>query len=142
MSKRYLLLKASNYNWNETCPESWESTEWSLFSDRTYKAVLKYVPDISFELNHGSYVREERRTIREIEGSFSKGEFKDLLSILNEKWVNAAIKPSGCDGEAWQIKMLYPSGKTKKSSGKLGYIYGQPIEQLTIILNKIQEDNM
>lgn len=130
MSDKILLLKAVNHNWGMTGPGDWESTEWFVFSDQSYRAVLSYRPDLSDDDDF------TKRTIKEIKGSFSKAEFTLLCTILDEKWIDPAINSEACDGEAWQIKMLYPSGRTKKSSGKLGYIYHQPIERIAKILNK------
>ena len=130
MSDTILLLKAVNHNWGMTGPGDWESTEWFVFSDRSYRAVLSYRPDLS---DDGELTE---KTIKEFKGSFSKAEFSLICKILDGKWIDPAINSEACDGEAWQIKMLFPSGRTKKSSGKLGYIYHQPIEQLVHILDK------
>ena len=111
-------------------PGSWESTEWFVFSDGSYKAVLSYIP------NHLDNYDFTKREVKEIVGFFSEADFSLLCTIMDEEWIDPTINCDACDGEAWQIKMYYPSGRTKKSSGKLGYIYYQPIERLVEILNK------
>lgn len=128
MTDKVLLLKAINYNWSEMGPGDWESTEWFVYSDRSYRAALSYRPDLFDD-------DVTKRKVKEVKGSFSKAEFSLLCKIIDEKWIDPSISSEAYSGEAWQIKMLYPSGRTKKSSGKLGYIYHQPIERLVKILN-------
>ena len=74
------------------------------------------------------------RTIVTKTGRLGKRQFDQMIKILNEEWIDPTINSVACDGAGWQIKMLYPSGRTKKSSGKLGYIYGQPIERIVKLL--------
>lgn len=130
MSDKVLLLKAVNQNWGMTGPGDWESIEWFVFSDRSYRAVLSFRPFLFDGVDFAD------STVREINGSFTKKEFSLLTTIIEEEWIDPTISCHACDGEAWQIKLLYPSGRTKKSSGKLGYIYGQPIERLAKVLSK------
>ncbi len=130
MSEKALLLKANNHNWSLKGPGSWVSTEWFVFSDRSYKAVVSYLPDC-FDNNDFT-----KKQVKEVAGNLSETDYSFLCIIINEEWIDPAISSDGCDGEAWQIKMYYPSGRTKKSSGTLGYIYCQPIERLAEILNK------
>lgn len=130
MSEKVILLKASNENWSMMGPGSWTGTEWFVFTDRSYKAVLSYIPD---RFNDYDFTKRE---VKEVVGTFSEADYSLLCAILDEEWLDPSINSDACDGEAWQIKTLYPSGRTKKTSGKLGYIYFQPIERLVGILNK------
>lgn len=130
MSDKVLLLKAVNHNWSVIGPGSWTGTEWFVFTDGSYKAVISFMPNLFDDYNL------TKREVREVVGTFSEDEYSLLCTILDEEWIDPSINSSACDGEAWQIKMLYPSRRTKKSSGKLGYIYDQPIERLVRVLNK------
>ena len=56
-------------------------------------------------------------------------------AIKKEPWRDPSINRDACDGEAWEINSYKEDGSIDKTSGKLGYIYGQRIlEAITELL--------
>ena len=123
--KQYLLLQVTVNNWGLLGPGEWVSNSWSVFSDGSYKLETSFLPDDGFA--HPIKLKTKSKS-----GCFENEQFTQMLAILNEKWIDPSIDSDACDGTAWQIKQFYPSGRTKRSSGKLGYIYGQPIERIAV----------
>ena len=115
----YVLLKATNWNWGLKGPGYWDETKWIIYSDGTYEAVTSYVLDDN---------------IRETEGILAPDQFAELQKVLSEEWFDPGIDSDAYDGDAWQIKLLYPSGRVKKSIDEPRYIYGQPIERIVSLL--------
>ena len=114
-----ILLKATNWNWGLKGPGYWDETKWIIYSDGTYEAETSFFLDDN---------------IRKSEGILAPDQFAKLQKLLSEDWFDPGIDSYACDGDAWQFKLLYPSGRTKKSSGKPRYIYGQPIERIVPLL--------
>ena len=119
----YVFLKATNWNWGLIGPGDWEETKWLIYSDGTYEVAASYVLD---------------NNIHKTKGRLAPDQFVTLQMILSEDWFDPGIDSEACDGEAWQFKLLYPSGRTKKSSGKPRYIYGQPIERIAVLLSSVR----
>lgn len=115
----FLLLKATSWNWGLKGPGDWDETKWFIYSDGTYETATSYVLD--------DYIRESK-------GMLDLDQFAELQKILSEEWFDPGIDSDAYDGDAWQFKLLYPSGRVKKSSGKPRYIYGQPIERIVPLL--------
>ena len=44
-----------------------------------------------------------------------------------EQWRDPNIDSDACDGSAWTFSHYDPEGHLIKTTGKVGYIYGQPI---------------
>ena len=129
--EQYLLVRATVENWGIICPGKWESQTMSVFSDGTYESEIVFCHDPVFSESQN---QNEHRVQT---GRIKKEQFNQMMTILNEEWIDSDICSDGCDGVAWQIKMFYPSGRTKRSTGKLGYIYGQPIARITKFFPKI-----
>lgn len=67
---------------------------------------------------------ENREIISKIQGyTLSKEDVKTLEALCNEMWEESHSNAN--DGEAWKIQLYDEKENLIKSSGELGYIYGQ-----------------
>ena len=126
--ERYLFLQAICENWGLMGPGDLRTETYSIFSDGLYTHEKQYNAIDYDGKNHLDDIFHGK-TI-EIRGMLNQTQMARLLEMLGEDWLNPEIDSAACDGEAWQIKQYYPSGKTKKTAGELQQIYGQPIERV------------
>ena len=126
--EQYLLLNVYQENWYMLGPGSIESVRWLIFSDGSFKIEMNYL------LEDADFDNRFVRNVVTKTGRLGKRQFDRMMTILNEEWIDSSINSDACDGSGWKIKLLYPSGRTKKSSGKIRYIYGQPIERIVELL--------
>lgn len=124
---KYLMLVATNHNWGLCCTGMWGSTTWRIFSDGSYEIITGRIPE------------RKPEDFSTTCGIMTTEAFLALRSACRGKWKDPSICSDACDGEAWQIRMYSTSGKITKTTGRLGYIYGQAkIEQ---IITTLPEDD-
>ena len=148
--EKYLILKAVEHNWDMLGPGSWETITWSIFSDGSYKIREKRIPrhtaEKALEIIHSTGNFEEyKRIIRKREyttlsGYMKEDSFFTLKKYLEaNQWRDPSIDCYACDGVAWTFEYFDSDGKTIKTSGKLGYIYGHStLENIAAILPSIR----
>lgn len=124
---RYLFLRAIRENWGLIGPGDLITETYSIFSDGSFSLEKKYNPSDFDRKPLDDFLNEDTITI---EGYLNQSQMEHVIELLSEDWKNPDIDSFSCDGEAWQIKQYYPSGKTKKTTGEVQQIYGQPIERL------------
>lgn len=125
--EKYLMLTATNQNWSLACVGMWGSTNWRIYSDGSYEVITGRIPE------------RDPKDFSTACGFMNSEDFSALRSACRGKWKDPSICSDACDGEAWQIRMYSPSGRTTKTTGRLGYIYGQTkIEQIIAALPKEQ----
>ncbi len=60
---------------------------------------------------------------------------KMLAAMETDPWRTPGLDIQACDGEGWKIEMYGPDGTVIRSSGELGYIYGeQALETIASLL--------
>jgi hypothetical protein len=124
---RYLFLQAVRENWGLMGPGDLRTETYNIFSDGSFVHEKKYnVRDFSNKLHQDIFNGETIET----KGMLNQKQMARLLEMIGEDWLDPEIDSSACDGDAWQIKQFYPSGKTKRTAGELQQIYGQPIERV------------
>ncbi len=110
--EKYLLLEANRENGGLISEGDWSSMSWKVYSDRTYCLQIGFIP----EQNPSDYIQKS--------GTMRRDFFAKLCLAMNQDWSSELIS-DGCDGEAWELKQYSPDGIIIRSSGELGYIYGQ-----------------
>ena len=123
MTEHKIMLKASEYNWSLHGPGDWNTVEWEIYHDRTFKTKVSFVP---------KYDRETKVSVDvmpiEKSGTMEENDFVELQSLLNTKvWRDPNIEVRAYDGEAWKIDYYSADGDKINSSGKKGYIYGEKV---------------
>lgn len=120
--ENYLLFRAEKHNWGLHGYGDWEAIDWFIYSDRSYEVKVHYSG------------HEKDCDVKVIKGYLRKERFSRLLETIADDWL-ANITSSGCDGVTWQFMQYTPDGTVMKSSGEMGYIYGQKVlEQIALLL--------
>lgn len=112
--RQYLILEAYRANWGLICDGMWASMSWKIYSDRSYFLRIGFVS----EENPSDFVQKG--------GTMRTDRFARLCIAMDQDW-SSEIMSDGCDGEAWEIKQYSPEGIVIRSTGGLGYIYGQEV---------------
>ena len=131
--KKKLLIKAICHNWDLMGPGSWKTVKWKIFDDGSFLKVTKY-----------NYNRLEEHSVAELikgrdeveNGHIPQEVYQRIKNILDEEWIDNSIDSKACDGEAWEITCFKQTGEIVKKID-LRYVYGQPIERLSNILNNL-----
>ena len=125
---QYLLLLAEDHNWGFKRAPCWESTTWRVFSDRSYEIESQYLrkPDEDELQRISSY--SQLILTKKKRGKMRMSSFEKLLAAMEtDPWRTLGLDVQACDGEGWKIEMYDPEGIVIRSSGELGYIYGEPV---------------
>lgn len=125
---RYLLMLAEVHNWGLKCAPCWESTTWRVFSDRAYVVESQYMrkPDEDEMQRITSYA--QLITTKKKRGKMRMSSFEKMLAAMEtDPWRTPGLDIQACDGEGWKIEMYGPDGTVIRSSGELGYIYGEQV---------------
>lgn len=131
-----LLLKAVLHNWDMICAYegSWLTVTWKINTDGSYLIDEEsfHIPDASDRIED---VGKKDHVLTK--GRMPSDAFAELCSALEQDpWRDPAIESDGCDGVAWTIEQ-YVDGQVVRSSGELGYIYGQEnLERIVSLLPK------
>ena len=119
--RKWLLMKAIEYNWDEMGPGDWESIEWLIFSDGSYEMVSKF----------NTYEETGNKTV----GQMNKKVFDKLRKTLKRnEWREPSLNVFAHDGVAWEIESYREDGSIEKTSGELGYIYGHRVLETIVSL--------
>lgn len=126
---RKLVLKAVKHNWGLTRPGQWRSITWKLYDDRTCVVEAEFVPrwdkDDDFTKAQSFLDLMKKREIHSRRVKMPSKQFERLCSELKkEPWRDPDLLCDACDGEAWKIEQYSPDGSIIRSSGEMGYIYG------------------
>ena len=118
-----IILNAVEHNWSLHGPGDWDTVEWIIYYDHTYKTRVDFVPEYDWKTNETINVAPIINT-----GKLDDKMFSDLEALLKTKaWRDPLIDIQACDGVAWKIDYYSFEGKIINSSGKLGYIYGEKL---------------
>lgn len=135
-ARKQMILKAINYNWNMAGPGDWENSTWHVYEDGSY--ILRSVFRPSSAAYEDSIItkKEPKSTILKISGIMDEAAYIKLKeAIKREPWREPSINHDACDGEAWKITSYKEDGSIEKSSGEIGYIYGNCVlENITRLL--------
>ena len=110
--KKYLLLEAKRENWGLISEGDWASMSWKIYSDRSYNLQIGFVP----EKKPSDYTYKR--------GTMRIDSFDKLCVAMDQDW-SSDIMCIADGGEVWELKQYSPDGIIIRSSGELGYIYGQ-----------------
>ena len=100
--RKWLLMKAIEYNWDEMGPGDWESIEWLIFSDGSYEMVSKF----------NTYEETGNKTV----GQMNEKVFDHVRPIFEMKWRTRAFSRvstgnsdilSSCDMNDEQERSVY-----------------------------------
>ncbi len=118
-----IILIAVEHNWSRHGPGDWDTVEWIIYYDHTYKTKVEFVPEYDWKTNETDIITPIINT-----GKVDDKMFSDLEVLLKTKaWRDPLIDIQACDGVAWKIDYYSSEGKIINSSGKLGYIYGEKL---------------
>ena len=142
--QKYLLLTAKKHNWYMIGPGDWTVVSWRIFSDKSYRITISFMKDHgSIEKAFEMELMRKRRNIHNYKrqsGVMSVDQFEKLKEVLDkESWRDPKLRIDACDGEAWEICHYSSEGELLRSSGPLGYIYGE--EVLETIVSCLPEVN-
>ena len=99
-----------------------------MFNDRTYVVERRYTrkPDED-ELQRITSCSQLIVT-RKKRGKMRISSFEKLLAAMEtDPWRTPGLDIQACDGEGWKIEMYSHEGMVIRSSGALGYIYGEQV---------------
>lgn len=127
--KEQLLLKAVKHNWGMLGPGRWRTVTWKLYRDRTCvveaEFVLRRDKDDDFPEAQSFLNLMKKREIHSRRVKMPSKQFERLCAELEkEPWRDPDLLCDACDGEAWKIEQYSPDGNIIRSSGEMGYIYG------------------
>ena len=67
-------------------------------------------------------------TTKKKRGKMRMSSFEKMLAAMEtDPWRTPGLDIQACDGEGWKIEMYGPDGTVIRSSGELGYIYGEQV---------------
>lgn len=121
-----MMLVAEKHNWGLGGFGKWKSVTWIVNYDMSYTIITKHNPD------QEAWEREDlpspvRNTYP---GEMKKDDFTALKTLLEtDQWRTPGLEIHACDGEAWKIDFYSVDGELIRSSGELGYIYGEKVLQ-------------
>ena len=121
-----LLLKAVEHNWSEMGPRDWETVTWFVYYDGSYEIIETINPPIHIQKGFDTIARCKNGVIvRKRKGTMENKAFSVLKRAMQQDpWKNPVLETDADDGVAWKIESYRDDGRVEKSSGKLGYIYG------------------
>lgn len=108
-----LFLRAVKHNWGMMTEGDWEEIEWLIYSDRSYQINVRYCLSTQDSIYTAKVGKIREKT------------FSRLTEITEKPWIDPNVVSDGCDGEAWQFQQFSEDGEIEKSTGNLGYIFGQ-----------------
>ena len=118
-----IILNAAEHNWSRHGPGDWDTVEWVIYYNHTYKTKVDFVPKYDWKTNETINVPQIINT-----GKLDDKTFSDLEALLKTKeWRDPNMDIQASDGVAWKIDYYSYEGKIINSSGKLGYIYGEKL---------------
>ena len=131
-----LLLKAVAHNWSEIGPGDWETVTWFVYYDGSYEIIETINPPIHIQKGFDTIPRCKNGVIvRNRKGMMGNKNFSLLKRAMQpDPWKDPALEIDADDGVAWKIKSYREDGRVEKSSGKLGYIYGNRILERIVSL--------
>ena len=117
------MIVATEHNWGLKRAGDWNIITWKIYYDRSFLKSVETIPGLNDDLT------EIPNTIRDaVSGEMEPEAFEELRTLLEtEKWRILGRDINACDGVAWKIDFYSPDGELRNSSGKLGYIYGEPV---------------
>lgn len=125
-NRQGLLLKAVEHNWSEIGPGDWETVTWFLYHDGSYEIIETINPPIHIQKGFDTIARcKNGVTVRKRKGTMENKAFLVLKRAMKQDpWKDPVLETDADDGVAWKIESYRDDGRVEKSSGKLGYIYG------------------
>ena len=126
--EKNLLLLAEVQNWGLMRAPCWKSTTWRIYSDRSYVVESQFLskPDEDEDQRLTMYSRPITKSQKR--GKMRMNSFEKLLAAMEtDPWRSPGLNNQACDGEGWKIEMYGPDGTVIRSSGNLGYIYGEKV---------------
>lgn len=129
---RKLLLKAVLHNWGMICAYDgdWLTVTWKIYESGFYIIDEESFHPVDPEEENSRIGDEHYMSVNRKDHVISKGYMSAMPFMLlkdameQEPWRDPAVYSDGNDGVAWMIEQ-YENGKVIRSSGILGYIYGQ-----------------
>ncbi len=118
------MLVAKKENWDFTYPDDWTSVTWVINYDMSYVIKINIKPELE------AWERDGFPTpiTKDITGKMEKGSFTALKTILEtDQWRTPGLEIIACDGVAWKIDFYSIEGELLRSSGEIGYIYGEEV---------------
>ena len=134
--EKAMLLNAELHNWSLIGPGDWTTVTWFIYYDKSYVIGREFNPEWD---DVKADVRDRRLLVER--GTLDDKRFEELKNLIDvDPWIDPRIRCDACDGVAWIIEAFSENGNIMKTSGKLGYIYGQKV--LEAIVDCLPSDGM
>ena len=131
--KKALLLKAIEHNWGLTGPGDWNTVTWLIYHDASYDIISAFNPTIEDAEIEESFL--PKLVEKKVTGAMEPDDFSKLCeAIKSDPWRDPTIDVHACDGVAWELEAYREDGSIEKTSGKLGYIYGDRVLETIVSL--------
>lgn len=131
--KKTLLLKATEHNWGLKGLGDWNTVTWLIYHDASYDIISVFNPtteDAEIEENF-----LPKQVENKVAGAMKPDDFSKLCEVIkSDPWRDPTIDVHACDGVAWELEAYDMDGSLEKTSGTLGYIYGNRVLETIVSL--------
>lgn len=133
----YLMLTARTVNWGLINEGMWSSMTWEIRNDGSYTVTVTYVNRVTL-FETGDAEKEYPDTVRK--GMMSPVEYHELYMACCCDWMDPDVRSDACDGQGWELVMYDKYGQELRSTGGMGYIYGQEkVEKIISLMREYTE---
>ena len=131
--KKTLLLKAIEHNWGLKGPGDWNTVTWLIYHDASYDIISAFNPTIEDAEIEESFL--PKLVEKKVTGAMESDYFSKLCEAIKiDPWRDPTLDVNACDGVAWELEAYREDGSIEKTSGKLGYIYGDRVLETIVSL--------
>ena len=131
--KKALLLKAIEHNWGLTGPGDWNTVTWLIYHDASYDIISAFNPTLEDAEIEESFL--PKLVEKKVAGAMESDDFSKLCEAIKiDPWRDPTLDLYACDGVAWKLEAYRDDGSIEKTSGKLGYIYGDRVLETIVSL--------
>ena len=101
--EKKVVLKAIHKNCGLSKAGSWLSTEWELYSTRSYRVVYEWMPTLDdlIRISPDGKTDPTRRIKKIDTGHIGATRYDSILAYQNLEWTQSDL--SGCDGSIWSF---------------------------------------
>ena len=135
--KKTLFLKAVEHNWGLAGPGDWNTVTWLIYHDASYDIISAFNPSLEDAEIDESFL--PKLVEKKVAGAMESDDFSKLCEAIKiDPWRDPSLDVHACDGVAWKLEAYREDGSIEKTSGKLGYIYGDRV--LKTIVSMLPKD--
>lgn len=131
--KKTLFLKAVEHNWGLAGPGDWNTVTWLIYHDASYDIISAFNPSLEDAEIEESFL--PKLVEKKVAGTMESDDFSKLCEAIKiDPWRDPTLDVHACDGVAWELEAYDKDGSIDKTSGTLGYIYGNRVLETIVSL--------